>query len=58
MFTRDDDTLDLSSALVDLIDLGVSHQLLNGVVAVESITTENLENENRCVNDKIPRVNS
>lgn len=54
VFTRDDDALDLSSALVDLVDLGVSHQFLDGVVAVESITTENLGNEtSQYVNSEI-----
>ena len=45
MFTRNDDTLNLSSAFVDLIDLGVSHQFLDGIVTVESISTENLPNK-------------
>ena len=38
----DDDPLDLSGALVDLVDLGISHQLLHGVFGVETIATKNL----------------
>ena len=41
-FTTNDDLLDLRGALVDLVDLGVSHQLLYWVLAVEAGTTENL----------------
>lgn len=45
--TRDDEALDLSSALVDLVDLSVTHQLLNGVLAVETVATEDLQHKRR-----------
>ena len=38
----DDHPLDLSSALVYLVNLGVPHQLLHGVLRVESIPTKYL----------------
>ena len=42
-FTTDDQTLDLAGALVDLVDLGIAHQLLNRVLAVEAGSTEYLD---------------
>ena len=38
----DDDSLDLGGTLVDLVDLGVPHQLLHGVVAIETIASKDL----------------
>ena len=38
----DDHPLDLSGSLVDLVNLGVSHQFLHRVVRVESVPTEYL----------------
>ena len=42
MFSSNDELLDLASALVNLEDLRVSHQLLDGVVAVEAVASEDL----------------
>ena len=42
-FPGDDDSLDLSCSLVDLIDLGVPHQLLRGVLGVEPVSTKDLD---------------
>ena len=38
----DDHPLDLSGSLVDLVNLGVSHQFLHRVLSVESVPTEYL----------------
>ena len=38
----DDNPLNLCGSLVDLVDLGVSHQLLSGVLSVEPVSTEDL----------------
>ena len=43
VLSSDHHTLDLASTLVNLEDLGVSHQLLHRVLAVEAGTTENLD---------------
>ena len=42
-FPADDDSLDLSCSLVDLINLGVPHQLLNRVLSVEAIASKHLD---------------
>ena len=42
MFTRDDDALDLGSALVDLVDLCIPHQFLYWVITVETVASEDL----------------
>lgn len=39
---RDDEALDLRGTLIDLEDLGVTHQLLNGVFRVETIAAKDL----------------
>lgn len=44
---RDDQALDLGSSFVDLVDLGVSHQLLDGVITVEAIATKDLGSTNK-----------
>ncbi len=41
--SRDDQPLDLLSALVDLEDLSVTHQLFNGVFAVVAVAAKNLQ---------------
>jgi hypothetical protein len=41
--SRHDQPLDLLSALVDLEDLGVTHQFFNGVFAVVAVAAENLQ---------------
>ena len=38
----DDNPLNLCGSFVDLVDLGVSHQLLRGVLSVEPVPTEDL----------------
>merc|ERR1711971_961277 len=38
-----DDPLDLSCSLVNLVNLGVPHQLLNWVLSVEAISSEHLD---------------
>ena len=38
----DDKTLDLCSSFVDLVNLGISHQLFHRVLTVVSITPEHL----------------
>lgn len=40
--TTHDDLLDLRGSLVNLVDLGIAHQLLDRVLAVETSTTEDL----------------
>src|SRR5437867_10183422 len=44
---RDDDALDLRSSLVDLEHLGVAHQLLDGILARESVSAEHLHGVQR-----------
>ena len=39
---RDNDSLDLRSSLVDLVNLGISHQFLHWVLGIESVPTEYL----------------
>ncbi len=41
--SRDNQPLDLLSALVDLEDLSVTHQLFNGVFAVVAVAAKNLK---------------
>ena len=48
----DDDTLDLGRALVDLVNLGVSHQLLYRVFTVEPVAAKHLHSV-RCRLGKI-----
>ena len=42
MFAGNDDTLNLSSAFVDLVDLGIPHQFLYWVITVETVASEDL----------------
>ena len=42
-FPGNDDPLDLSCPLINLVNLGVPHQLLHRVLGVESISSENLD---------------
>jgi hypothetical protein len=42
MFARNDDTLNLSSAFVDLVDFRIPHQLLHWVITVEAIASKDL----------------
>merc|ERR1712083_443228 len=42
-FPGNDDSLDLSGALVDLVDFGIAHQLLSGVVGVEAVAAKDLD---------------
>ena len=42
-FSGNDHPLDLSSSLVDLVNLGISHQFLHWVLGVESVATEYLD---------------
>merc|ERR1712055_835776 len=41
-FPGNDDPLDLSCALIDLVDLCISHQLLSRVFSVETVATKDL----------------
>lgn len=41
--SRNDHTLNLRCALVDLIDLGIAEQLLDGVLGVETVAAEDLD---------------
>ena len=43
----DDDPLDLGRSLVYLVDLGVPHQLLHGVLRVEPVTAKHLHSISR-----------
>ena len=38
----DDNTLDLGGSFVDLVNLGISEELLDWVLGVETVTTEDL----------------
>ena len=38
-----DQTLNLTGSLIDLEDLGVSHQFLYGILLIESVATEDLD---------------
>lgn len=43
MFAADDEFLNLSSPFVNLENFGVTHQLFDRVITIESIATENLD---------------
>ena len=55
MLASDDEFLDLRGSLVDLENLGVAHQLLHRVLAVEPVSTKNL---NRVSSRLVSRVAS
>ena len=43
-FSGDNDTLDLGSSFIDLINFGISHEFLDRILAIETVSTENLDN--------------
>jgi hypothetical protein len=47
-----DQLLDLTCPLIDLIDLGIAHELLHRILSVESSATEDLKRENRWVGEE------
>ncbi|GMT32173.1 hypothetical protein PFISCL1PPCAC_23470, partial [Pristionchus fissidentatus] len=47
--TSNHHSLDLTGSLIDLVDLGVSHQLLHRVFAVEAVSSEDLDGVGGCL---------
>ena len=43
VFAADDEFLNLNSTFVNLENFGVTHQLFDRVITIESIATENLD---------------
>lgn len=39
---RNDNSLDLRCALIDLINLSIPHQLLNGIIRIVTVSTKHL----------------
>ena len=52
VFSCNDEPLDLRGAFVDLVYLSVSHQLLDGVLGVEAVATEDLRANIECKTGK------
>ena len=53
MLAANDELLNLRRALVNLEDLGIAHQLLDWVLAIETVATVNLDGISRVLISRV-----